>query len=465
MRILFALLIILTLQFIPARAAQAADYPTEAQAIQACLNYVGTGGWCKGPSTSNGRHYFEALRGCGRVGSEPWAKRLFASGQISSNCGSGTGLYSSVLLANVCARGINYDMSTCFPTQAECQAKPRLENQTYMGSTIVAKIAKDGCEYSPSGDSVSLCLGEPPFAENACMSPKNWKATGEKSGTSMSPPSTVTSLETCTAAGGGQTVCMKANGQLCATATTGRRLCWRPGETGEKVDQDVLQVRNAGSTPQTPQTPPPPGETFAASGSPVKQVACYGYFRDQGCGASPTAAGGPTTTIQNYKTANGTNAGGTKFDQGENADGSAGSSAGGAGGGGEGEGQGSASGGESCAAPPVCSGDPVGCAALAQQFLARCEANTRGDVTGADLDETAGLPETAGSLWGDADTSTLDEGGLLGVARTCPVPPTFTLGGATRTIDTSGMCDLGAIIAALVLLVAFAQSAWILGEH
>lgn len=187
----------------------------------------------------------------------------------------------------------------------------------------------------------------------------------------------------------------------------------------------MLQVRVAGGEPGPATTQAPYGAMYEPAAAGVKIMAEYGWFRDEGPSSDATV----TTTTQNHTTTNGVNAGGSSPDQGENSDGTPGPSTGGQGGEGSGEGSG--------AGP---------------QF----------DVDGADTGLGEGPADSTG-LWSGGEGASLDMGGFL-ASRSCPPPPTFTLAGVSRTIDTSALCDLGAVIAALVILMSLAHAAWILGE-
>lgn len=228
----------------------------------------------------------------------------------------------------------------------------------------------------------------------------------------------------------GQTMCVKRDGRHCYPASNGRNICWRPGEVGEKVDGPILQKRvgGAGVSVGTPGTTPPYGAMYEPAENGVEIMAQYGWFRNEGGSSTPTQQGEITTTTKNFKTSTNVNAGGAAPDEGENADGTPGPSAGNKGPGGT----------------PGGTGNVL-------------------DVSGMPLTPAAGPADSSGVWGGTGEGSGLDLAGFLGT-RTCPPPPTFTIAGMTRTIDTSGLCDGGAIIAALVLLMALAHAAWIIGE-
>lgn len=360
-----------------------------------------------------------------------------------------------------CPVGTTWDepTKTCY-SSAACLAKPPLSQAGTFNLSVSSDRCDAGCKFSYRGQSEQMTIADgtpikigfggtfkPTGA--ACASGDPVADASDKA-----PPD-----QSCAPAPDGQTFCVKKDGRQCYSATTGRQICWRPGETGEKTDGEVLQVRVAGGTAGPATMQAPYGAMFEPAASGVKIMAEYGWFRDEGPASDVTV----TTTTQNHTASNGVNAGGSSPDAGENSDGTSGTSTGGAGDSGTGTGAGgSASGGEACATPPVCSGDPVGCAVLAQQFAARCEAATGRDVTGADLTLGDGPADSTG-LWSAGEGGDLDMTGFL-TGRTCPLAPTFTIYGMTRTIDTEGMCDLGEIIAALVLLMTAAHCAWIFGE-
>jgi hypothetical protein len=200
---------------------------------------------------------------------------------------------------------------TCFDTQ-QCSTKPALGNAFTIGGSGTTCV--DGCQFAPT---VSVCA-------NGVCSVSGAKPTGQACGTSDQPPQTNKDQQ-CTPAGSGQTYCVKADGQQCYTASAGRQVCWRPGETGEKPDQDTLQKRDAGTEPVSPNVNLPNNDTLTPKGPPVvsnTQVKDSNGTRNI------------TTVTQNYGTTNGTNAG--SGNSGENGDGTGGTGSGP----GEGDGEG-----------------------------------------------------------------------------------------------------------------------------
>jgi len=126
----------------------------------------------------------------------------------------------------------------------------------------------------------------------------------------------------------------------------------------------------------------------------------------------------------------------------------------GSGGTGEGEGTGaSASGGASCEDPPVCDGDPVGCALLSQQWRTRCT-----DITAEDALAAMGATpeEIAGDLGvAQVDVSTIDaDGGFT--ASACPAPVSISIMGQSLSLDIwQRGCDMALLFAPFVLAMGY----------
>ena len=228
-----------------------------------------------------------------------------------------------------------------------------------------------GCAFSPSG-SVDTVDG-PGMAR--------YRATLTYSGASPSTCSAVTDVpqdlkpdapkkeEECMPAGSGQTYCVKADGQQCASASNGKKFCWKPGETGTKTDGPDLQKRDAGETHIPPNLQLPNGDNLVKKGETIKTSTTTTNVTNN---TSTTV----TTNVTSYGTANGTNAsGGT---DGKQAEGSGG-------GGGDEEGdENGASGGGDCKAPPIVTGDAALGMVATQAWATRCavEAGNAAKVSG-----------------------------------------------------------------------------------
>jgi hypothetical protein len=164
-------------------------------------------------------------------------------------------------------------------------------------------------------------------------------------------------------------MCVKKNGEHCYTASTGRQICWGPGETGTKTDGNIAQKRGPGADTKPPAPTPPPGETFNDSNKPTT--------------TTTTTPGGTVinNTTNNWSTGSGTDAG----------DGNDGETPGQTPGDDDEGDQGSASGGEGCDVPPTCSGDNVGCASLLMIWRNRCSEG-RNKVEGGGECDANGQP-------------------------------------------------------------------------
>lgn len=202
---------------------------------------------------------------------------------------------------------------------------------------------------------------------------------------------------------GTQTMCKKPDGSFCATASTGRQICWRAGEVGEKSDGPVLQVRNAGALPSSPVTTPPTGDTFTQQGAPLTTT-------------ETGTAGTITTTTTNYVTSSGVDA--SPNQSGEASDGTG--SAGGTG-----------------------SGDSEANGLLGEirDKLGEIKDSIVGDGSG--VDDATGLDATAESVMSEQEYGAegFDQSGF-GYSRTCPAPPSVEIQGRTFTFDADGLfCD------------------------
>lgn len=288
----------------------------------------------------------------------------------------------------------------------------------------------------------------------------------------------------CVPAVNGQTACVKNNGDTCYTASTGRQICWARGETGSKLDGALNQIRNAGNTPIAPTLQLPSGDSLSASGQSMVT-------------ASTASGQTTTTTVQNYITTYGTNAGDTNNGESNTGDGTGTITPPGTTG---------ASGGGDCNTSPIVTGDAALSMVATQAWATRCAveagnaANITGDVTdcaqpftvtgtNANAQQLRGLraqicgdpneaapaeadylgdPGTPGGGLVESEgvndvTASLDTGGL-GFSRSCPTVPTLSLLGKSVTIDTANFCGWMQISAGFILLLGALISARIIGS-
>lgn len=264
------------------------------------------------------------------------------------------------------------DLKLCFDP-SECMARNQQEGFGVPTTRPWRDECIAGCKLAFDNSQGSVCTTLP-NGSMSCAGSLQW--TGEQC--SVPPgaepvedaPPTRPDQATCTPAGSGQSFCIKPSGEQCYSASNGREVCWRPNETGEKSDRDVLQKRNPGPTEIPPSNQNlPTGDTLEKSGDSVTTDTT----RTQGNTSTTT-----TTTTTNYQTQYGTNPG--TGDQGAPADGSGGDE------GGEGDSEsGSVDGGGDCDSPPIVrGGDPVQAAVVNQTWATRCavKAGNAAKVTG-----------------------------------------------------------------------------------
>ncbi|HZX76821.1 hypothetical protein [Lysobacter sp.] len=293
--------------------------------------------------------------------------------------------------------------------------------------------------------------------------------TGAACATSPTKPPNDPSPECAQA--GTLTMCVRPDGNHCASASTGRQVCWQPGETGEKNDGPVKQVRQAGTEHTPPNVQLPNGDTLTQTGGPVVTQ------QTGGLPGKPTQ--NITTNITNYTTNNGTNAG--PGNDGQNSDGSD-----------DGEGEEGddkdgpkLTGGTDCNVPPVC--DVVDdamcksgiitwkfqCDGAAEAGSAQAEAQTAVDLLNATWDEEAQqfsdgavqrynemrstLASEAISVDSNDGFDALDASGFLGGGQ-CPQLPSLSVGAANINFDFAPICalfgNLGLLVEALAYFVA-----------
>lgn len=319
------------------------------------------------------------------------------------NCGT-AGTESSPTWASAtyttadCPAPNEVENGQCVDPVAECLAKPPL------GATFVqgaSSVCQGGCVYQSPGDTISVDFGD---GQGALSNTTGWVPSGGTCTTDNTQPAT-NSEQTCKAAPNGQTFCIKPDGKQCATASTGRQICWTPGETGEKYDANTGQRRNPG-TDTTPPTPPP-GETATPAYPPQ---------------TTTTNVNNTTvnTTLVTHTTDNGTNFGGPgSTDGGEAGDGT---------GGADGDGT-----------------------SPAMEQLGEEGQNLDTGEGGEGIDgTTAWGPDEGGDF-------TPDEGGF-GLTRACPAPPEVM----GTVLDFAGLCTIMQYVGLLVLAAAHMHALYII---
>jgi hypothetical protein len=351
---------------------------------------------------------------------------------------------------NECPAGSqwNEDTKTCHDPQ-QCLAKnDSLSNSiaTVQGST---NGCFDGCAMSMGTDYITRTLSG--GGQQVTVFQGQMRYTGAPCATTTAPPEDRTPK--C-APVNGMTFCHREDGQLCGQASTGKYVCWRPGETGEKGDGPTKQIRQPGTEHVPPNLQLPNGDQLSKSGPTITT--------NQSGGLPGQPPVNITTNITNYNTQSGADAG--PSNEGETPEGEEGE---------EGE-EGSASGGANCNAPPVCSGDPVNCAVLDQQWRARC-GTTKGDANGDGQPDWTELGEGEGSegvepgdgsekakSWGlESLLDKVDDSGFIG--NSCPSLPTIELGPlGSYDPNFASWCDFLALIGNVFVFIASCVSVRIL---
>lgn len=368
------------------------------------------------------------------------------NGRCKTSAGSYSGhntiraLHSGVQCANPEA---TYDPTTHLcsdpgPTPEEClNRNDAIYNDAVMSGMLTAQCVQ-GCKvghmpgedhkevmYSSGTGSASILFGRVGFTGETC--------TGE------TPPPDFTAPEVCSDVAG-QTVCATPDGKHCYSLKPGvaTKHCWTPGSTGEKAVGDLLQKREPGDKTASP-TPPtaPDGETFNQVGTPIKSTTTIG----------PTTI---NTTTTNYQTGNGTDARpGTGTGTGDGGDGGD-------------DGNDNAVGGNGdCETGWLPSGDAILSALLGEAHKTRCQgerdagnAGTDADTLGAAADALEG---ESGSIWGNgASGDGLSETWFSFGGGACPIDD-FSVTVKDITIAApQQLCDLGAALGTLFILIAYA---------
>lgn len=251
---------------------------------------------------------------------------------------------------------------------------------------------------------------------------------------------------------GTQTACMRSDGKVCASASTGKEFCWSPHSTGEKTQDNILQKKSPGDQPGPESIALNNGDTATKAKDDVT-------IKQTKDGRTST------TTVSTYGTVSGANAG--SKNQGTTAGSGTGDGTGsGPGGTCEGEdceeGE-SASGGENCEAPPTVSGDPGEQMIALQTWRNRCEAEKRAKDERAFSDDVGsgadGLdPGDASSIWGDGSSSGDLEGNHVGFGSSCPPAPQI---GEFSFQWPNGFCDALAAIRMMLIAIAYLWGAGI----
>lgn len=241
--------------------------------------------------------------------------------------------------------GTCMDFDKC--TQLNQSAGYAFEGNVTKGSK---EYCPQGCQYKAVGPSVCIgggglmpelvCSGHYETTGAACS--KNPQPTNNEKNSSEKKAAADRKDGDCKPMGT-LTMCMKANGQHCVTASTGWQQCWNPGETGEKANGPNLQKKEASAnSSEAPSTPPPADNTWRKTGTASTNESVNG--------------GAPTpVTFTNYTTSAG---GDTGQRQGEES--------------GKKDTGNESGGGATCVDPPISTGDPILAQIATQTWKTRC---------------------------------------------------------------------------------------------
>lgn len=194
------------------------------------------------------------------------------------------------------------------------------------------------------------------YVNQACAGASNSNAPidapAERQEATKTPPAE------CSALGGGQTACVKPNGDYCATASTGKTFCWTPGQEGAQVDGEQAQVKGETGKPVTP---------------PDVAIPEKDWQRKEGHQVTEcTGAACKTSNVTNFETVPQGQAKNSTQDN--KPDGSGNTSGNGKN---EEGGKDSATDSGNCETPPMCTGDTLKCLQL--KFTWKIECNTKGN--------------------------------------------------------------------------------------
>jgi hypothetical protein len=447
----FALLVLLALAWFVPTSAQARDCDgledncTYSQAWNACSSYIATlPPWDGFPMNYR----------CQVISTQYIAQQMQVNGQGS--WGNQTGFYyvggqtcppgQETIPSGGCGCAGGFERDPYHPTECLTPAKCTARNST---------LASGGTTRNYSSACVGGCQIRAEEMSEGMVAVDGWysgtyRYTGNSCATPTTPVQTPDQAkeqpaEKCKQSGSFK-FCVKPNGDQCLSASTGRQLCWQPGETGEKTDGNVLQKRNAGNTEKPPNLQLPNGDTLVKQGQTLTQTTTV---------TKNSTATTITTSTTNYTTQNGTNAG-TK-DSGQPADtGNPSSSPDGEG---DEEGDENGVGGDgSCAGGWSPTGDPVLGGILTENWKQRCaDEKVQADMR-TDAQTLEGQIPAAGdpsSVWSDGnDSGAINEGWLVLGAGSCPVI-SVNIPGVGPWSPPPAFCSVIAALAALFQLAAY----------
>lgn len=311
----------------------------------------------------------------------------YRSYSLTNECPSGTSWNDTAKMC-LCPSGMVLTGGSCkdcsalnneagSPALAGSISRPFSERCIGSGSNSCLLAYQPGSGGCTSALGQTICNGTFAYTGASCSRPSDDPEPPEPIDPKDENP------EECVSAGQNQTFCIRQNGDHCHSTSSGKQICWKPGETGEKGEGNEYQIRDPGSNPPTP---PANKDPLVPSGDPVT--------------TTTTTGTGTTivTTTQNYTTTNGTNSPNQ---------GSPGTPSGDKDGSDEGDDKGDengSTGGGDCASPPVNSGDALLSQIATQTWQTRCAVSERDRLQDEQAGQLAQEPDALG---------TVDESGIF----------------------------------------------------
>lgn len=341
--------------------------------------------------------------------------------------------------------GMQADNFYYFPTAKSCSARnsdfatdtyPHLRAGPVPDCVAGCKISYGGLSQNKLGaEVVTTSYDSRQYTGDMCS------ATAPTQQEEKDKPPTL-SNEECKAAGGGQTFCIQPNGDHCHTTSNGKKICWRPSETGTKHDGVDAQSRTDNNTAIPPAAAPNDGSSWTQTNQTTTSTTTNNTTTNYTVTNFTSSSSKPPKPIPNDDISEP---------------------------GGDDEGNGTATPATDCAQTPQCSGgDAIGCAMLRQHHSMICREGSTTPTGLPDGDPESSVTEPVSSLFqGDEG----DEGpgldlidldgwsgrGACPIALTIPNP----FGGSFE-MDESHLCMILDALAGLISLLAGVHGGWIL---
>lgn len=147
-----------------------------------------------------------------------------------------------------------------WPTNAGCAARPPTSGGYYQAGTS-AMWCNSGCAYTGGAGTQALTVHGKTYYKMPSMT-----ATGAVCDYAQNEGSQVTQEECSTQ--GNLTQCVRPDGKHCAVASSGKRFCWNPDESGVKQEGNEGATKSPTSTAiNAPKNPPPNGGDWQSGGN------------------------------------------------------------------------------------------------------------------------------------------------------------------------------------------------------